>query len=49
MLINQEWHEKNRMPKNPAKEQRIKWHEGYAKNCQCRDSKAILQKLKQPK
>jgi hypothetical protein len=34
--INKEWHEKNRMPKNPSMEERIKWHLAHAKNCSCR-------------
>jgi hypothetical protein len=24
--INSEWHAKNKMPKNPTFEQRVKWH-----------------------
>jgi hypothetical protein len=36
MKINKEWHLKNRMPKNPTIEQRIKWHLAHAKNCGCR-------------
>jgi len=34
--INKEWHEKNRMPKNPTFEQRVEWHLAHAKNCDCR-------------
>ena len=34
--INKEWHEKNKMPKNPTIEQRIVWHLEHAKNCSCR-------------
>ena len=34
--INKEWHEKNRMPKNPTIDDRIKWHVAHIKNCQCR-------------
>ncbi|MFH0892472.1 MAG: hypothetical protein V1867_06870 [Candidatus Falkowbacteria bacterium] len=45
--INKIWHLVNKMPKNATLEQKIKWHEGHAKNCQCRDSKAHLAKLKQ--
>lgn len=33
--INKEWHLENKMPKNPTLEQRIKWHQGHAKNCAC--------------
>ncbi|KKQ74344.1 MAG: hypothetical protein US96_C0034G0005 [Candidatus Woesebacteria bacterium GW2011_GWB1_38_5b] len=35
MKINAEWHKKNKMPKNPTEEQRIKWHIAHAKNCAC--------------
>jgi len=34
--INKEWHEKNKMPKNPTFEQRVKWHLAHQKNCSCR-------------
>ncbi len=44
--INKEWHAANKMPKNPSLAQKIKWHEGHAANCQCRDSKEHLLKLK---
>jgi hypothetical protein len=33
--INKAWHEVNKMPKNPTKEQRIYWHKEHAKHCQC--------------
>ncbi len=36
MKINKEWHLKNRMPKNPSLEERIKWHKEHAINCSCR-------------
>lgn len=36
MTINKEWHEKNKMPKNPKIEERIKWHIDHKKNCACR-------------
>lgn len=36
MKINKEWHEQNKMPKNPTFEQRVKWHLGHIKNCNCR-------------
>ncbi len=44
--INTEWHKKNKMPKNPKLEGKIKWHEGHAKNCSCRDSLGLWAKLK---
>ena len=36
MSINKDWHQKNRMPKNPTLEQRVQWHTEHAKNCSCR-------------
>jgi hypothetical protein len=33
MVINKEWHSKNRMPKNASFEQRVKWHLAHQKNC----------------
>ena len=33
---NRLWHEQNKMPKNPTKQQRIEWHLHHAKHCQCR-------------
>jgi hypothetical protein len=35
--LNAEWHRKHRMPKNPTPEQRLRWHEGHAKACACRE------------
>lgn len=35
MALNKEWHLKNRMPKNPTTEERIKWHLEHQKNCTC--------------
>jgi hypothetical protein len=34
--MNREWHLKHKMPKNPTPEQRRRWHEGHARNCDCR-------------
>jgi len=34
--INKAWHEKNKMPKNPTFEQRVKWHLAHQQHCQCR-------------
>jgi hypothetical protein len=34
-MINKEWHEKHKMPKNPSQEQRIEWHIAHAENCKC--------------
>ena len=36
MKINKAWHEKNKMPKNPTFDQRVKWHLEHQKNCSCR-------------
>jgi hypothetical protein len=36
MKINKEWHLKNKMPKNPTLEERIKWHTEHSKYCSCR-------------
>jgi len=36
MKLNKEWHEKNRMPKNPTLEQRMKWHLEHSNHCACR-------------
>lgn len=36
-MINAEWHNANKMPKNPTEEQRIKWHIEHEKNCKCRE------------
>jgi hypothetical protein len=33
--INKEWHLKNKMPKNPSFEERVKWHKEHLKNCLC--------------
>ncbi len=35
MKINKEWHEKNKMPKNPSFDQRVKWHLEHQKHCAC--------------
>ena len=43
-MINKEWHEKNRMPKNPTFEQRAKWHIEHQRNCSCRE---MPEKLKE--
>lgn len=34
--INREWHEKNKMPKNPTFEQRVAWHLAHREHCPCR-------------
>ena len=32
---NAEWHLKNKIPKNPTLDQRVKWHIEHARNCSC--------------
>ena len=44
--LNKKWHLKNKMPKNPNLEQRIKWHKEHAKHCACRPSQPMLLRLK---
>ena len=45
-MINKDWHDKHRMPKNANLAAKIKWHEGHAEHCNCRDSRAHLVKLR---
>lgn len=47
MKINSDWQTKNKMPKNPTFDDRIKWHLAHVKNCTCRplDGK-ILEEIK---
>ncbi len=50
MSINKEWHLKNKMPKNPNLEQRVKWHAEHIKKCDCRKPTGIvLEELKKRK
>lgn len=50
MKINKQWHEKNKMPKNPTLEERIKWHIEHAKQCGCRPiPESLLSKIKDSK
>jgi hypothetical protein len=41
--INKEWHQNNRMPKNPSMDERIRWHREHADHCKCRP---VPEKLK---
>jgi len=43
--INAEWHKKNRMPKSPNLEERIKWHKAHAKACKCREMPENIRNL----
>jgi hypothetical protein len=43
--LNREWHEKNRMPKNPTEEERAKWHKEHMKFCVCRAPSAKILEL----
>jgi hypothetical protein len=45
MKINKEWHLKNKMPKNPTLDERIKWHLEHQKNCTCRPIPEKLLKM----
>jgi hypothetical protein len=36
-MINREWHEAHRMPRNANLETRIEWHLEHAEHCGCRD------------
>jgi hypothetical protein len=42
--VNKEWHEKNKMPKNPSHEQKMNWHIDHSKNCSCYPISEKLQK-----
>jgi hypothetical protein len=42
--INKERHPANKMPKNPTREQRMKWHIEHLKNCNCHPVSAKIQK-----
>jgi hypothetical protein len=44
MKLNKEWHQVNRMPRNPTMEQRIAWHIEHAKNCGCREMPESVKK-----
>ncbi len=43
--INKDWHQKNKMPTNPTKKQRLKWHQQHLKNCACRKPTPLIQKM----
>ena len=36
-MINRDWHESHRMPRNANLEQRIEWHIEHAEQCGCRE------------
>lgn len=40
--LNAEWHKKNRMPKSPSFEQRVKWHSEHVQHCACRKPTGIM-------
>jgi hypothetical protein len=44
MKLNKEWHLKNKMPKNPSFDERIKWHIDHSKNCSCREMPESIRK-----
>jgi hypothetical protein len=35
--INAEWHNANKMPRNPTREQRLDWHLRHSEACTCRE------------
>jgi len=35
--MNEAWHRRNPMPKNPTEEERLAWHKGHAEGCGCRE------------
>lgn len=44
---NTAWHSKNKMPKNPTLDQRVKWHIEHVRNCSCRPlGGKILEEIK---
>jgi len=46
-MINADWHIKNKMPKNPTEEVKIKWHIEHLKNCPCRaPSPKLMEQIK---
>lgn len=46
MTMNRIWHAAHRMPRHATVAQRIVWHTAHSKQCDCRDSKGYLAKLK---
>ena len=42
--INKEWHQENKMPKNPTREERLIWHREHSKHCDCRPVTPKLQR-----
>jgi hypothetical protein len=50
MTINAIWHNKNKMPKNPSLDDRVKWHVAHSHHCQCRPLHGkILEEIKRRK
>ncbi len=35
--INEKWHRAHVMPKNPKREERIRWHAEHSEACGCRE------------
>jgi hypothetical protein len=40
--VNREWHNAHRMPANPTRTQRVKWHAEHVLACGCRPVPAGL-------
>jgi hypothetical protein len=34
--MNQDWHRKHPMPRNPTVDERVHWHKEHSKACGCR-------------
>ena len=47
-MLNREWHQTHRLPRNATLEERIAWHVEHAQVCGCRDMpERIKAKLKE--
>ena len=34
--VNKAWHDRHRMPQNPSRAERVRWHAEHADACGCR-------------
>ena len=47
MVINADWHGKNKMPVNAGFEERVTWHTEHQKYCRCHPTpKKLLEEMK---
>lgn len=44
VLMNAEWHRKNKMPPNATLEQKAEWHREHAERCACREMPERIRK-----